>query len=126
LMLSNNNEDTPIMDTISNEQKTGMSPGYDYPQAVYTAAPRLIEACYKLPSSGAWWYSGSNSQVDYRLNIGRYITNSGSSVKSNMAETAMVNGRFPSNQEAYNNFLNGYLNQIWESIDGTEGGGYMY
>jgi alpha-L-fucosidase len=125
-LLSNNNEDTPIMDTISNEQKTGMSPSYDYPQAVYTAAPRVIEACYKLPSSGAWWYSGSNSSVDYKLNIGRYITNSGSSVKSNMAETAMVNGRFPSNQETYNNFLNGYLGQIWESLDGTEGGGYMY
>jgi alpha-L-fucosidase len=125
-LLSNNNEDTPIMDTISNEQKTGMSPSYDYPQAVYTAAPRLIEACYKLPSSGAWWYDGSNSSVDYKLNIGRYIANSGSSVKSNMAETAMVNGKFPSNQEAYNNFLNGYLDQIWESIDGTEGGGYMY
>jgi alpha-L-fucosidase len=125
-LLSNNNEDTPIMDTISNEQKTGMSPSYDYPQAVYTAAPRLTEACYKLPSSGAWWYDGSNSSVDTKLNIGRYITNAGSSVKSNMAETAMVNGKFPSNQETYNNFLNGYLNQIWESLDGTEGGGYMY
>jgi polygalacturonase len=32
--LSNNNEDTPIMDMISNEQKTGMTPSYDYPQAV--------------------------------------------------------------------------------------------
>jgi len=125
-LLSNNNEDTPIMDTISNEQKTGMSPSYDYPQAVYTAQPRLTEACYKLPSSGAWWYDGGNSSVDYKLNIGRYITNSGSSVKSNMAETAMVNGKFPSNQEAYNNFLNGYLSQISESLDGTEGGGYMY
>ena len=51
--LSNNNEDTPIMDMISNEQKTGMSPSYDYPQAVYTAAPRLIEADFKLPSTGA-------------------------------------------------------------------------
>nr|CTQ95936.1 Alpha-L-fucosidase (EC 3.2.1.51) [Kibdelosporangium sp. MJ126-NF4] len=125
-LLSNNNEDTPIMDTISNEQKTGMSPSYDYPQAVHTAAPRLIEACYKLPSGGAWWYSGSNSAVDYKLNIGRYVANAGSSVKSNMAETAMVDGRFPSNQEAYNTFLNGYLEKIWESIDGTEGGGYLH
>jgi hypothetical protein len=32
-VLSNSNEDTPIMDTISNEQKTGMTPSYDYPQA---------------------------------------------------------------------------------------------
>ncbi|MGH3646428.1 MAG: carbohydrate-binding protein [Micromonosporaceae bacterium] len=124
--LSNNNEDTPIMDMVSNEQKTGMTPSYDYPQAVWTAAPRLIEAAYKLPSSGAWWYNGSNPSVDYRLNVGRYITNSGSSIKSLMAETAMVNGRLPSNQEAYNNFLNGYLSPIWGSIHGTEGGGYMY
>jgi alpha-L-fucosidase len=125
-VLSNNNEDTPIMDTISNEQKTGMTPAYDYPQAVYTAAPRLIEACYKLPTGGAWWYSGSNSSVDNRLTLGRLIANAGSSVKSLMAETAMVNGRFPSNQETFNNLANGYLNQIWGSINGTEGGGYMY
>jgi alpha-L-fucosidase len=125
-MLSNNNEDTPIMDMISNEQKTGMSPSYDYPQAVYTAAPRLIEADYKLPSSGAWWYDGSNSSVDYRLTLGRFITNTGSSIKSLMAETAQVNGRFPSNQEAFNNFASTYLDAIWGSINGTEGGGYSY
>ncbi|HEV2784350.1 MAG TPA: discoidin domain-containing protein [Actinophytocola sp.] len=124
--LSNNNEDTPIMDMISNEQKTGMSPSYDYPQAVYTAAPRLIEADYKLPSSGAWWYDGSNPSVDQRLTLGRYITNAGSSIKSLMAETAQVNGRFPSNQESFNNFANTYLNAIWGSINGTEGGGYMF
>ncbi|MGW7658621.1 alpha-L-fucosidase, partial [Streptomyces tendae] len=35
-LLSNNNEDTPIMDTVSNEQKTGMTPAYDYPQAIWT------------------------------------------------------------------------------------------
>jgi hypothetical protein len=75
--ISNNNEDTPIMDMISNEQKTGMTPSYDYPQAVYTAAPRLIEADYKLPSSGAWWYDGSNSSVDNKLTLGRMITNAG-------------------------------------------------
>lgn len=124
--LSNNNEDTAEMDMISNEQKTGMTPSYDYPQAIYTAAPRLIEACYKLPSSGAWWYTGSDSAVDRRLNVGRLITNAGSSVKSNMAETAMKNGRFPPQQEAYNNFLNDLLTPIWGSIGGTEGGGYMY
>jgi alpha-L-fucosidase len=124
--LSNNNEDTPIMDMISNEQKTGMSPAYDYPQAVYTAAPRLVEADYKLPVSGAWWYDGSNPSVDYRLSIGRYVTNAGSSTKSLMAETAQVNGRFPSNQEAFNNFAATYLDAIWGSINGTEGGGYAY
>jgi alpha-L-fucosidase len=103
-----------------------MTPSYDYPQAVYTAAPRLIEADYKLPSSGAWWYDGSNSSVDYKLTLGRLITNAGSSVKSLMAETAMVNGRFPSNQANFNNFADGYLDAIWPSLAGTEGGGYMY
>ncbi|MFE0028453.1 discoidin domain-containing protein [Amycolatopsis sp. NPDC059021] len=125
-LLSNNNEDTPIMDTISNEQKTGMSPAYDYPQAIYTAQPRLTEACFKLPSTGAWWYSGSDSAVDYRLTLGRLISNSGSSVKSLMAETAMVNGRFPAKQEAFNNFAKGYLDAIWPSLGGTEGGGYLH
>jgi alpha-L-fucosidase len=124
--ISNNNEDTPIMDMISNEQKTGMSPAYDYPQAVYTAAPRLIEADFKLPSSGSWWYTGSDSSVDRKLTLGRLITNAGSSVKALMAETAMLNGRFPSNQASFNNFADGYLDQIWESLNGTEGGGYLH
>jgi alpha-L-fucosidase len=124
--LSNNNEDTPIMDMISNEQKTGMTPSYDYPQAVYTAAPRLIEADFKLPSTGAWWYDGSNPAVDRRLTLGRLITNAGSSVKALMAETAQVNGRFPSNQESFNNFADTYLSAIWPSLTGTEGGGYLY
>jgi alpha-L-fucosidase len=103
-----------------------MTPSYDYPQAVYTAAPRLIEACFKLPSSGAWWYSGSNSAVDYKLTLGRLITNAGSDVKALMAETAMVNGKFPSNQASFNNFASGYLGDIWESIGGTYGGGYLH
>jgi len=125
-LLSNNNEDTPIMDTISNEQKTGMTPSYDYPQATYTAAPRLTEADFKLPDTGSWWYGGTNSSVNKMLNIGRLVTNSGSSIKSLMAETAMVNGKFPSNQEAFNNFMSGFLGPIWESLGGTEGAGYMY
>ncbi|WP_086786721.1 discoidin domain-containing protein [Crossiella equi] len=125
-LLSNNNEDTPIMDTISNEQKTGMSPGYDYPQAVYTAAPRLVEACFKLPSTGAWWYSGADSTVDYQLTLGRLVTNIGSDVKALMAETAMVNGRFPSRQAEFNNFAKGYLDRIAESVTGVHGGGYSH
>ncbi|MEU9183853.1 discoidin domain-containing protein [Streptomyces sp. NPDC048484] len=124
--LSNNNEDTPIMDMISNEQKTGMSPSYDYPQATYTAAPRLTEADFKLPSSGAWWYDGSNPTVDKMLTLGRLVTNAGSSVKALMAETAQVDGRFPSNQADFNNFADSYLDPIRESLQGTEGGGYMY
>ncbi|MEU1273696.1 glycosyl hydrolase family 28 protein [Streptomyces sp. NPDC005799] len=124
--LSNNNEDTPIMDMISNEQKTGMTPAYDYPQAVYTAQPRLTEADFKLPSTGAWWYDGSNPAVDRALTLGRLITNAGSSVKALMAETAQVNGKFPSNQASFNTFADSYLDPIWESLHGTEGGGYMY
>jgi hypothetical protein len=124
--ISNNNEDTPIMDMISNEQKTGMSPSYDYPQAAYTAAPRLTEADFKLPSTGAWWYDGSNPSVDKKLTLGRLITNTGSSIKALMAETAQVNGTFPSNQTSFNTFANTYLNAIWPSLNGTEGGGYMY
>src|SRR6266540_1580041 len=124
--ISNNNEDTPVMDMISNEQKTGMTPSYDYPQATYTAQPRLVEADFKLPSSGAWWYDGTNPTVDRRLTLGRLMTNTGSSIKALMAETAQVNGRFPSNQESFNNFANTYLAAIWESLGGTEGGGYMY
>ncbi|WP_208782427.1 glycosyl hydrolase family 28 protein [Streptomyces griseorubiginosus] len=124
--LSNNNEDTPIMDMISNEQKTGMTPAYDYPQAVYTAQPRLTEADFKLPSTGAWWYDGSNPSVDRALTLGRLITNAGSSVKALMAETAQVNGKFPANQASFNTFADSYLDPIWESLHGTEGGGYMY
>ncbi|MFF7050352.1 glycosyl hydrolase family 28 protein [Streptomyces griseorubiginosus] len=124
--LSNNNEDTPIMDMISNEQKTGMTPDYDYPQAVYTAQPRLTEADFKLPSTGSWWYGGTDPSVDKMLTLGRLVTNAGSSVKALMAETAQVNGKFPAKQADFNNFANSYLDPIWESLHGTEGGGYLY
>jgi hypothetical protein len=125
-LLSNNNEDTPIMDTVSNEQKTGMTPYYDYPQAVWTPMPRLTEADYKLPTSGAWWYDGRDHPVDYKLALGRYISNAGSSIKSLEDETPMVNGTFPPNQEAFNDFADSYLDEIWGSLAHTEGGGYMY
>src|SRR3989440_1602583 len=126
MTISNNNEDTPIMDMISNEQKTGMTPAYDMPQAYFTAQPRLTEADYKLPDSGPWWYGGSDSNVNRGLNVGRYIANAGNSVKSLMDETAMVNGKFPGNQADFNNFFNGYIGAIWESVHGVEGGGFMY
>ncbi|MFF0267505.1 discoidin domain-containing protein [Kribbella sp. NPDC004536] len=125
-LLSNNNEDTPIMDTVSNEQKTGMTPAYDYPQAVWTPMPRLTEADYKLPTSGQWWYDGSDSKVDVGLSVGRYVANAGSSIKSLMAETAMVNGKFPPQQVAFNNFMAQWLPPIWPSLAKTQGGGYMY
>jgi alpha-L-fucosidase len=126
MLLSNNNEDTPIMDTVSNEQKTGMVPPYDYPAATWTPMPRLTEADFKLPSKGSWWYDGSNSDIDYPLSVGRYITNAGASIKNLIAETAMVNGKFPDKQEAFNNFIKLYLDKIWQSIGHTEGAGYMY
>jgi hypothetical protein len=125
-LLSNNNEDTPIMDTVSNEQKTGMTPAYDYPQAAFTPMPRLVEADYKLPSTGDWWFDGGNHQVDVRLSTGRYITNAGSSMKSLMAETPMVNGKFPPQQEAFNNFMSQWVPPISESLVGVEGGGYLH
>lgn len=125
-LLSNNNEDTPIMDTVSNEQKTGMTPAYDYPQAAFTPMPRLTEADYKLPTTGSWWYDGGDHAVDVRLSTGRYITNAGSSMKSLMAETPMVNGKFPAQQESFNNFMAEWVPPIRSSLVGTEGGGYLY
>jgi hypothetical protein len=125
-LLSNNNEDTPIMDTVSNEQKTGMTPSYDYPQAAFTPMPRLTEADYKLPTTGDWWFDGGDHPVDVRLSTGRYITNAGSSMKSLMAETPMVNGVFPAPQARFNDFMAGWVPPIRASLYGTEGGGYMY
>lgn len=125
-LLSNNNEDTPVMDTVSNEQKTGMNPAYDYPAAVTVPMPRLTEADYKLPTTGSWWYDGGDHEVDARLSTGRYITNAGSSMKSLMAETPMVNGRMPAQQEAFNGFMGRWVEPVRESVHGVEGGGYMY
>jgi len=125
-LLSNNNEDTPIMDTVSNEQKTGMTPAYDYPQAAFTPMPRLTEADYKLPTTGAWWYDGADHPVDYRLSTGRYVTNAGSSMKSLMAETPMVNGRMPPAQEQFNTFMASWVPPIRSALRRTEGGGYLY
>jgi hypothetical protein len=125
-LLSNNNEDTPIMDTVSNEQKTGMTPAYDYPAAMFTPMPRLTEADYKLPTAGEWWFDGGDHPVDFRLSTGRYITNAGSSMKSLMAETPMVNGKFPQPQVDFNNFMASWVPPIKESLQGKEGGGYMF
>ncbi|OLB64945.1 MAG: hypothetical protein AUI10_08960 [Actinobacteria bacterium 13_2_20CM_2_72_6] len=126
MTLSNNNEDTPIMDMVSHEQKVGMTPPYDYPQAVWTPQPRLTEGEWKLPTTGNWWYDGHDGPVDYPVTMGRIVSNAGSSIKSLMAETAQVNGKFPPQQEAFNNFAAGYLDQIWPTVHGVEGGGYMY
>jgi alpha-L-fucosidase len=132
MLLSNNNEDTPEMDTVSNEQKTGMTPPYDYNSALWTSMPRLTESDYKLPSKGNWWYDGEGasraggSPVDYKLSIGRLVSNAGASSKALEAETSKENGDFPPNQEAFNTFMADYLTPIWESIHGVEGGGYMY
>jgi alpha-L-fucosidase len=124
--LSNNNEDTPGFDTVDNEQKTGMTPAYDYPQGIWTPMPRLTEADFKLPTTGSWWYDGGTHPVDYGLSIGRLVTCAGASMKALMAETAQVNGRFPADQEAFNAFMSSYLDRIERSLRHTEGGGYMY
>ena len=126
MTLSNNNEDTSIMDMVSHEQKVGMTPPYDYPQAVWTPMPRLTEGEWKLPTTGNWWYDGHDGPVDYPVTLGRIVSNAGSSIKSLMAETAMVNGRFPPQQQAFNDFAAGYLDQIWGAIHGVQGGGYLY
>jgi alpha-L-fucosidase len=132
MLLSNNNEDTPLFDTVSNEQKTGMTPPYDYNSALWTSMPRLTESDYKLPSKGNWWYDGDqsghagSSPVDYKLSIGRLISNVGASSKALEAETSKENGDFPQAQEDFNNFMSSYLTPIWRSINGVEGGGYMY
>ncbi|MER7203798.1 alpha-L-fucosidase [Streptomyces sp. CB01635] len=126
MLLSNNNEDTPIMDTVSNEQKTGMTPDYDMPAAYWTSMPRLTESCYKVPSSGAWWYDGQDRPVDTALNIRRYVANAGTSYKSLMDLQAQVNGTFPPQQQAFTDYLSTYLDPIRESLHGVEGGGYLY
>ena len=130
MLLSNNNEDTPEMDTVSNEEKKDVKPAYDYNSALWTSMPRLTESDYKLPDKGGWWYDGEagagTAKVDKKLTMGRLISNVGASSKALQAETAMLNGKFPPNQEEYNNFAKGYLDPIWESVSGVEGGGYMY
>ncbi|MFE3900154.1 hypothetical protein ACFXPY_07225 [Streptomyces sp. NPDC059153] len=80
MTLSNNNEDTPIMDMVSHEQKTGMTPAYDQPSAIRTPMPRLAESCYKVPDSGSWWYDGKDRPVATDLNVDRYIANAGNSI----------------------------------------------
>jgi alpha-L-fucosidase len=132
MLLSNNNEDTPLFDTVSNEQKTGMTPPYDYNSALWTSMPRLTESDYKLPTKGNWWYDGDqpgragSAPVDYKLTIGRLISNVGASSKALEAETSKENGDFPANQAAFNDFMSSYLTPIWRSINGVEGGGYMF
>nr|WTB28491.1 alpha-L-fucosidase [Streptomyces sp. NBC_00830] len=126
MLLSNNNEDTPIMDTVSNEQKTGMTPNYDMPAAYWTSMPRLTESCYKVPSSGAWWYDGQDRPVDTALNIRRYVANAGTSYKSLMDLQARVDGTFPPQQQKFVDTFDKYVDPIWESLNGVEGGGYLY
>ncbi|MFE7133450.1 alpha-L-fucosidase [Streptomyces sp. NPDC057638] len=126
MTLSNNNEDTPIMDMVSHEQKTGMTPPYDQPSAIWTPMPRLTESCYKVPDTGSWWYDGQDRPVSTGLNVGRYVANAGTSIKSLMNLTAMVDGRFPPQQQRFTDFMKDYLPPIWSSLSGVVGGGYRY
>ncbi|MGW1979642.1 alpha-L-fucosidase [Streptomyces sp. NPDC001889] len=126
MTLSNNNEDTAIMDMVSHEQKTGMTPAYDQPSAIWTPMPRLTESCYKVPDTGAWWYDGQDRPVSTGLNVGRYAANAGTSIKSLMNLTARVNGTFPPQQQKFTDFMKEYLPPIWKSLSGVHGGGYRY
>ncbi|MFE9614050.1 alpha-L-fucosidase [Streptomyces sp. NPDC006012] len=126
MTLSNNNEDTPIMDMVSHEQKTGMTPPYDQPSAIWTPLPRLTESCYKVPDTGSWWYDGQDRPVSTGLNVDRYIANAGNSVRSLMDFTAMADGRFPAQQEKFLDLMKDYLPPIWESLHGVQGGGFLY
>ncbi|GAA3819667.1 hypothetical protein GCM10022403_061360 [Streptomyces coacervatus] len=126
MTLSNNNEDTPIMDMVSHEQKVGMTPPYDQPSAIWTPLPRLTESCYKVPDTGSWWYDGQDRPVSTALNVDRYIANAGNSIRSLMDFTAMVNGRFPPQQEQFLDLMKDYLPPIWQSLHGVDGGGFLY
>jgi len=126
MTLSNNNEDTPIMDMVSHEQKVGMTPPYDQPSAIWTPMPRLTESCYKVPDTGSWWYDGQDRPVSTGLNVDRYIANAGNSILSLADFTAMVNGRFPPQQEKFLDLMKDYLPPIWQSLHGVHGGGFMY
>ncbi|MFF4492082.1 alpha-L-fucosidase [Streptomyces sp. NPDC001544] len=126
MTLSNNNEDTPIMDMVSHEQKVGMTPPYDQPSAIWTPLPRLTESCYKVPDTGSWWYDGQDRPVSTALNVDRYIANAGNSIRSLMDFTAMVDGRFPPQQEKFIDLLKDYLPPIWESLHGVDAGGFLY
>ncbi|MHC3473033.1 alpha-L-fucosidase [Streptomyces sp. 7R007] len=126
MTLSNNNEDTPIMDMVSHEQKVGMTPPYDQPSAIWTPMPRLTESCYKVPDTGSWWYDGQDRPVSTGLNVDRYVANAGNSILSLMDFTAMVNGRFPPQQERFLDLMRDYLPPIWRSLHGVYGGGFRY
>ncbi|MDW6065846.1 hypothetical protein SAZ11_58850 [Streptomyces sp. FXJ1.4098] len=43
-----------------------------------------------------------------------------------MAETPMVNGKLPPQQEEFNDFMGRWVEPVRESVYGVEGGGYMY
>ncbi|MFJ1967987.1 alpha-L-fucosidase [Streptomyces sp. NPDC087903] len=126
MTLSNNNEDTPVMDMVSHEQKVGMTPPYDQPSATWTPMPRLTESCYKVPDTGSWWYDGQDRPVSTGLNVDRYVANAGNSIKSLMDFTAMVDGRFPPQQEKFLDLMEDYLPPIWQSLHGVDAGGFMY
>src|SRR5262249_40798576 len=76
---------------------------------------------YKLPSTGPWWYGGGDPTVDYKLTIGRFVANAGSTVLSLEDETARGDGTFPPAQQKFNQVANGYLQKIWPSLGNTYG-----
>ena len=114
------------MDMVSHEQRVGMTPPYDQPSAIRTPMPRLTESCYKVPDTGSWWYDGQDRPVSTGLNVDRYIADAGNSILSLMDFTAMVDGRFPPQQEKFLDLMKDYLPPVWQSLHGVCGGGFMY
>ncbi|MFJ5901450.1 hypothetical protein ACIQFZ_40185 [Streptomyces sp. NPDC093064] len=75
---------------------------------------------------GSWWYDGKDRPVTTGLNVDRYIANAGNSVRSLMDFTAMVDGKFPPQQEKFIDLMKDYLPPFWESLHDVDGGGFMY
>jgi alpha-L-fucosidase len=116
-ILTSNDRDNPPADVTMDV----VNPGVLGRATTSVPAPRLAEACFTV--AGTWWYAGTDPAVDRGQIIGRIVANAGASINSLLAFGAQHGGRFPPNQEAFNDFAATYLDTIWESIGGTEGAG---
>ncbi|GAA4586906.1 hypothetical protein GCM10023194_34360 [Planotetraspora phitsanulokensis] len=82
--------------------------------------PRVAESAFTV--AGGWWYDGSDPEVDHDRVVRRIVANAGSSTRSLLGFGSRHGGRFTPNQEAFCDFAASYLEGIWESLGGTEGG----
>ncbi|GII54304.1 hypothetical protein Pth03_26930 [Planotetraspora thailandica] len=112
-ILACNDKDTPPADTVMDVVAPGMS--------VSALVPRLTEDRFTVADT--WWFDGDDPAVNHGRVIGRIVANAASSVKSLLAFGPQHGGLFPPNQEAFGDFAARYLDAIWESVGGTEGGG---